>query len=182
MATNRLHTGRPSAGTTLYPSIGSIVAHERPAEGEAPAYRGTAWARGVAEMAGAIAEGRPHRASGEQAAHIVDILEAAASSMADGGRAIIGSESFEVNAAPGRDLLIVMRTAQVVSVNILRPGGGGAEPLQFVESELDVRAFDRPAAHARSSCETIRAVLPGIPAIPHLFIESFGSSRLRWLR
>lgn len=28
-ATNRLHTGRPTAGTIVYPSIGSIVAHER---------------------------------------------------------------------------------------------------------------------------------------------------------
>jgi hypothetical protein len=27
-ATNRLHTGRPTTGTILYPSIGSIVAHE----------------------------------------------------------------------------------------------------------------------------------------------------------
>ena len=59
-----------------------------------PAYRGTAWARGVAEMAAAIAEGRPHRASGEQAAHVVDILEAAAASMADGGRAIEITSSF----------------------------------------------------------------------------------------
>ena len=58
------------------------VAHVR------PAFRGTAWARGVAEMAGAIAEGRPHRASAEQAAHVVDILEAAAASMADGGQTI----------------------------------------------------------------------------------------------
>jgi predicted dehydrogenase len=53
-----------------------------------PGFRGTAWARGVAEMAGAIAEGRPHRASAEQAAHVVEILEAAAASMADGGRRI----------------------------------------------------------------------------------------------
>jgi hypothetical protein len=28
-ATNRLHTGRPTSGTVVYPSIGSIVAHER---------------------------------------------------------------------------------------------------------------------------------------------------------
>ena len=69
--------------------------------------------------------------------------------VADAGRAIIGSESFEVNAAPGRDLVIVLRTAQVVPVTVLRPGGSGGEPLQFVESELDVVADDRPAAHAR---------------------------------
>jgi predicted dehydrogenase len=64
------------------------VAHIR------PAFHGTAWARGVAEMAAAIDEGRPHRASGEQAAHVVDILEAAAGSMADGGRAIEITSTF----------------------------------------------------------------------------------------
>jgi predicted dehydrogenase len=53
-----------------------------------PPFHGTAWARGVAEMAGAIADGRPHRASAEQAAHVVEILEAAATSMRDGGRPI----------------------------------------------------------------------------------------------
>jgi hypothetical protein len=69
--------------------------------------------------------------------------------VADAGRAIIGSEGFHVSAAPGRDLLIVMRTTQVVPVNILRPGGGRAEPLQFLEAELEVSADGRPAARAR---------------------------------
>ena len=59
-----------------------------------PAFHGTAWARGVAEMAAAIAEDRPHRASAEQAAHIVDILEAAFGSMADGGAAVEVSSTF----------------------------------------------------------------------------------------
>ena len=59
-----------------------------------PAFRGTAWARGVAEMASAIDEGRPHRASAEQAAHVVDILEAASTSMAEGGRRIGITSTF----------------------------------------------------------------------------------------
>jgi len=59
-----------------------------------PPYHGTAWARGVAEMAAAIADGRPHRASAEQAAHVVDILEAAATSMGDGGRRIEITSTF----------------------------------------------------------------------------------------
>ena len=59
-----------------------------------PPFRGTAWARGVAEMADAIAEGRPHRASAEQAAHVVEILEAAAASIADGGRRVDVTTSF----------------------------------------------------------------------------------------
>jgi hypothetical protein len=38
-AVNRLHTGRPTSGTIVYPSIGSIVAHQRgPAGDGVPAY------------------------------------------------------------------------------------------------------------------------------------------------
>lgn len=38
-ATNRVHTGRPPTGTTAYPSIGSLVAHEKGAVGDGvPAY------------------------------------------------------------------------------------------------------------------------------------------------
>ena len=38
-ATNRMHTGRPTSETVVYPSIGSIVAHKRgPASDTAPAY------------------------------------------------------------------------------------------------------------------------------------------------
>jgi predicted dehydrogenase len=59
-----------------------------------PPFAGTAWARGLADMAAAIAEGRPHRASAEQAAHIVDILEAAATSMAGDGRAVQVTSTF----------------------------------------------------------------------------------------
>ncbi len=33
-ATNRMHTGRPPSGTTTYPSIGSVVAHQRGAAGD----------------------------------------------------------------------------------------------------------------------------------------------------
>ncbi len=58
------------------------------------AAQSSAWARGVAEMADAIAEDRPHRASAEQGAHVVEILEAAATSMADGGRRIEITSTF----------------------------------------------------------------------------------------
>lgn len=38
-ATNRMHTGRPISGTVTYPSLGSIIAHERGAASEdAPPY------------------------------------------------------------------------------------------------------------------------------------------------
>ena len=39
LATNRMHTGRPISGTISYPSIGSIIAHQRgAASDEAPPY------------------------------------------------------------------------------------------------------------------------------------------------
>ena len=59
-----------------------------------PGYRGTAWARGVAEMATAIADGRPHRAGAEQAAHVVDILAACADSIAADGHAVPITSTF----------------------------------------------------------------------------------------
>jgi len=38
-ATNRLHTGRPTSGTVVYPSVGSIVSHQRGSAAEGiPAY------------------------------------------------------------------------------------------------------------------------------------------------
>jgi predicted dehydrogenase len=50
-------------------------------------YRGrrrVEWGRAVRDMAQAIAQNRPHRATGEQAAHIVEILEAITRSMQTG--------------------------------------------------------------------------------------------------
>jgi predicted dehydrogenase len=37
-------------------------------------FKGTEWGRSVAELASAIIEERPHRATGEHAAHIVEVL------------------------------------------------------------------------------------------------------------
>ena len=75
--------------------VGPFGGEFEPVELVRPPFEGTAWARGVAEMAAAIGEGRPHRASGEQAAHVVEILEAAAQSMAAGGREIAISSTIE---------------------------------------------------------------------------------------
>jgi predicted dehydrogenase len=73
--------------------VGAFGAEYAPVALVRPGFHGTAWARGVAEMAAAIAEGRPHRASAEQAAHVVDIIEAAGSSMRDGGGRPVGLAS-----------------------------------------------------------------------------------------
>ena len=74
--------------------LGSYGESYEPVAPARPPFRGTAWARGVADMADAIAEGRPHRASAEQAAHVVEILEGAAASMAEGGRRVDIRSSF----------------------------------------------------------------------------------------
>jgi predicted dehydrogenase len=56
-------------------------------------YEGTEWGRGVRDMVNALREDRPHRATGEQAAHVVEILEATARSMRE-GRAVEVASSF----------------------------------------------------------------------------------------
>jgi predicted dehydrogenase len=55
-------------------------------------YQGTEWGRAVAELADAIHEGRPQRATGAQAAHVVEILEAISTSITRGGPVDIHSD------------------------------------------------------------------------------------------
>jgi predicted dehydrogenase len=60
-----------------------------------PAPPRIAWGRGVAELAEAIEAGRPHRASAEQAAHVVEILNAAQASIARDGAPVEVRSSFD---------------------------------------------------------------------------------------
>jgi predicted dehydrogenase len=54
-------------------------------------YRGIDWARPLADLAAAVRDGRSPRASGAQAAHIVEILDAVARSSRDGGPVAVSS-------------------------------------------------------------------------------------------
>lgn len=56
-----------------------------------PAAPGIKWGRGVADLARSIVEDRPSRVTGEQAAHVVDILTAARRSMEERRRVSIDS-------------------------------------------------------------------------------------------
>ena len=58
-------------------------------------FRGIDWARALVDLAAAVDEGRPHRASAEQAAHVVDVLDAVARSRQNGGPVEVASE-FEL--------------------------------------------------------------------------------------
>jgi predicted dehydrogenase len=61
------------------------VAHVR------PAFDGTDWGRALVDLARALDEGRPHRSTGEHGAHLVEILDAARASAADGGAVAVTS-------------------------------------------------------------------------------------------
>jgi predicted dehydrogenase len=61
------------------------------------AYRGMDWSRPLVDLAAAVAEGRPHRASAEQAAHVVEILCAADESSRT-GRAVNVESDFSAPA------------------------------------------------------------------------------------
>jgi predicted dehydrogenase len=54
-------------------------------------YPGIDWGSALDDLAAALEEDRPHRASAEHAAHVVEILEAAAASAAGGGPLAIAS-------------------------------------------------------------------------------------------
>ena len=58
--------------------------------------KGTPWGRGIAEMAEAMQAGRAHRAKGEHAAHVVEILGATTEAMRSGGSIAV---EFELRAA-----------------------------------------------------------------------------------
>ena len=57
------------------------------------AFRGTDWGRALGDLSDAIVSGRPHRATGAHAAHIVEILDATATSVAE-RRAVEVTSSF----------------------------------------------------------------------------------------
>ena len=57
-------------------------------------YHGTDWGRALGDLSDAIVTGRPHRATGAHAAHIVEILDATAMSVSE-GRSVEITSSFD---------------------------------------------------------------------------------------
>jgi hypothetical protein len=62
--------------------------------------------------------------------------ERANDKVADAGRLILGEESFRVRTSAGRDLIIVLRTADSASAGILRASGSGQFPLEIPEAGI----------------------------------------------
>jgi predicted dehydrogenase len=55
-------------------------------------YPGTDWSRGLVDLAEAVVDNRPHRVTGAQAAHVVEIITAVLASIRDGGQVPVTSE------------------------------------------------------------------------------------------
>ena len=57
-------------------------------------YHGIDWSRALVDLADAVEHVRPHRSTGEHAAHVVEVLEAARTSAAGAGRSVDVDSSF----------------------------------------------------------------------------------------
>lgn len=57
----------------------------------------------------------------------------------DAGRAILGRESFTISTVPGRDILMVLRTAPQISANVFRASGATQVGLEFPEAGFSIR-------------------------------------------
>ncbi len=66
--------------------------------------------------------------------------------LADGGRLIVGHESFRVRTRGGRDLLIVLRTHSPVTARLFRSPGPSALPVEVGAAGIVVRAGGLPVA------------------------------------
>ena len=66
--------------------------------------------------------------------------------VADGGRAVLGRESFRVRTRKGRDLTVVMRTSSSVNANVMRAVGSGQYGVEIAEAGIIVETGGRTSA------------------------------------
>jgi hypothetical protein len=66
--------------------------------------------------------------------------------LADGGRLIVGHESFRVRTRGGRELVIVLRTHSSTTTRLFRSPGPSAVPVEVDSAGIVVRAGGRPVA------------------------------------
>jgi hypothetical protein len=66
--------------------------------------------------------------------------------LADGGRLIVGGESFRIRTRPGRDLAIVLRSHRGVVAQVMTAHGSLTVPVEIAEVRLEVRANGEVAA------------------------------------
>jgi hypothetical protein len=66
--------------------------------------------------------------------------------VADGGRAILGSETFRVRTRKGTDLVVVMRTSSSMNANVMRASGSGQYGVEIAEAGIIVDTGGQTAA------------------------------------
>jgi hypothetical protein len=66
----------------------------------------------------------------------------------DGGRAILGWERFRIRARPGRELLVVLRTAPEIGAGVMRASGSGVYTVTFAEAALALRIDGQDAGRS----------------------------------
>jgi len=85
--------------------------------------------------------------------------------LADGGRAILGRESFRVRTRKDHDLTVVMRTSASVNANVMRAGGSGQYGVEIAEAGIIVDTGGRTSARVtfrpRPGWDERSFVIPG---------------------
>lgn len=85
--------------------------------------------------------------------------------VADGGRAILGEESFAVRASGGQELVLVMRTAPEIEARVVRASGPLSLGLAFEEAQLSVssegRLLAKTSLRPRAGWDELVVRLPG---------------------
>jgi hypothetical protein len=69
--------------------------------------------------------------------------------VADAGRAVLGSEAFDVRTVAGREVVVVLRTAPAVDAALLRVAAGEMAGLSFPEAGMAVKVDGQPAGAFR---------------------------------
>ena len=82
----------------------------------------------------------PHRLNGNVVSDTYRDGSASSPTVTDAGRAVLGHEAFNLATRPGRDLVLVLRTAPEVAATVLGASGSTRVPLAFTEAAfvLDV--------------------------------------------
>ena len=65
--------------------------------------------------------------------------------VADGGRAILGFESFTIRTVPDKELIIVLRTAPTVNANVFRASGSARLGIEFPEAGIALTVNGQPS-------------------------------------
>jgi len=83
----------------------------------------------------------------------------------DGGRVIMGHESFDIRTRPGRDLVAVLRTAAEASAVVYRAAGNGVLPLEIAEAGISLKVDGEDVArlgfHPRAGWDEAVLRVPG---------------------